>query len=450
MQPTPNPQQNFNSFASAANQQQQQFQGRNSTGGQYVHANSVPQQPVIHTFNQQCRSEADLIETQLNRVASISPAFGTLLGIEREIDLLLTYQKQQIEELLTFHQSTTQKILKMTVSSTHSNQKAYCSGDNDSMSVLLEKPRWSLRIEGKIMNQINNNNNIKFSTLFKKIFIIIDHVKSKKDNDDDYANYFQNNNNNPPLEKFEWDSSQNNGAYDGFEIQRLGDEETVARIYLQQEFFSEKFNVNIDLKNILEISTPISLSHLIIHFCNYVKKNKLLCSDNMTINLDDNLSRIFSKNEITKSEIPSLLENYVFACDPIQIFFPIKFTQKSNKQEYEIKVDIPNTISPTLNAFTLRNADTIRQNNLTNDKIKTLIKEIDGREKKRTVLKAFAESPADVIEKSMNSRKDLFDNSHEERLLACTQDSVDNNIDDYLFNIYAQQQLVLDARANMK
>jgi len=184
-------------------------------------------------------------------------------------------------------------------------------------------PFWSLRIQGKLLNQSSTVYTRKFAYFFKQIHILFDR--------NEYPSY----------DDVVWKKESNN-EMDGFEIRRIGNKETTLKILLFISSNPPKFKLHEKLANILGMTVCTRIQALTALW-EYIKMNRLQDKENRNIvNNDLNLREIFGVEKIQMDSIALKLKDFMLAADPIILTHRIKLNGdwKENEQIYDIEVDL--------------------------------------------------------------------------------------------------------------
>lgn len=424
-----------------------------------------------------------------------SPMLCTLLGMERRLDALIRQQRHVIQHMhdlsqqhqhsgtqganLTSHnlilmdnemkveiggelgmnipsneamvekgaaaqsngQDQQRKNLAVNVFLTHFNQipSYHCDNVNS-----IDPPHWSLRIEGRILDD-KPEIFPRFLNFFKRIFIDVS-VGGMNNTNNGYNNNFDGGNIGNDLNLssshsashyFEW-TNEMGAQYDGLEIHCTGDQEGVATIYLFPSHLPEHYRVQASLCDALGLiaENNYSLAQLITAFWSVVKTQGLSYTPE-EIFLDPNsaLATVFGRSSgdtsLNVSELPSLLQSYFSAPEPLQIVFPIVFRHTLARTQEIMPVEVP---WDCLLVGHKRLQPTTRALKSVNEKIVTLTREFADRDRKRKYLQSFADSPADMMDRARLNYQ-LYEPTYDSRMKACHHDTVDEKIQHYLSNL---------------
>jgi len=184
-------------------------------------------------------------------------------------------------------------------------------------------PFWSVRIQGKLLNQNSLVYTRKFAYFFKQINIIFDK--------NDYPNY----------EDIQWRRDANH-EMDGFEIRRIGHKETTLKILLFLSSNPAKFKLSDRLSNILGMINCTRIQAL-TGIWEYIKLNRLQDKENRNIvNNDAYLREIFNCEKMQMDSISLKLKEHLLACDPILVTHRVRLTGdwKENESIFDIEVEL--------------------------------------------------------------------------------------------------------------
>lgn len=421
--------------------------------------------------------------------ATHSPMLCTLLGLERRLDALIRQQRHAIQHIHDQSQQQAQgsngpsrnrilmdnemkveigdglnspsqgtneamagvdgaaqssfqdqqrKNLAVNVFLTHFNQipSYHCDNVNS-----IDPPHWSLRIEGRILDD-KPEHFPRFLNFFKRIFIDVSVGGVNKDitnnfDGDNIGNDLNSSSSQSASHFFEW-TSEMGAQYDGLEIHCTGDQEGVAVIYLFPSHLPEHYRVQASLCDALGLTAEnnYSLAQVISAFWNTVKKNgHTYTSEEILLDPNSELATVLDRSSgdysLNVSEIPSLLQSYFGAPEPLQIVFPIVFTHTLARTQELMPVEVP---WDCLLVGHKRLQPTTRALMAVNEKIVTLTREFAERDRKRKYLQSFADSPADMMDRARLNYQ-LYEPTYDSRMKACHHETVDEKIQHYLSNL---------------
>jgi SWI/SNF-related matrix-associated actin-dependent regulator of chromatin subfamily D len=336
------------------------------------------------------RDKEDQILQEIRGVLPHSKLFGRLLAFEKYIDSHIKKRQIHIAEALprTHNQTATQmRKLLMCISHTFENTEAlYLSSPKESLPS-RGSPSWTLRIEGYLMDdpRAKPTTPKKFSSFFRKIFIQLD----KDLYPDNWCT--------------EWNRDNTLGEWDGFEVKRRGDKESIVHIFLHLDYKPQRYKVAPALANLLKLHDNYTKTHIILSLWQYIRQQKLQDPEHRsTVILDEPLRQIFGCQKIDYMDVPKLLQPLLGPPEPIQLSYQIRLSRDPTatfEQWYEVPVDVetlPFQVTlPSLNKPELEEL---------NQKIMRNIQKINEHKKKRNFFLEFASNPRHFIDDFISSQ----------------------------------------------
>ncbi|EGC30910.1 hypothetical protein DICPUDRAFT_83174 [Dictyostelium purpureum] len=265
--------------------------------------------------------------------------FQQLLEFEEKLDSSINKRLIDLQESTRRTSNKNIKTLRLSIYNTYANQTSYYHLDNKSLASVSERSSWTLRVEGRLLedNEIGNHDfpitnktpktssllvptptKKKFSSFFKKVFIQIGH-----------------------RDTCEWDKSQTFTETDGFEIKRNGNQELDVKILMYLDHVPQKYKVLGGLSQLLNIHTDTK-PRIILALWHYIKSNTLLDPDTKKITCDENLKNIFNLDELQFNQIPQLLREHLSPPDPLEFNYTLHLSgdPKDYEQAYDIQVEV--------------------------------------------------------------------------------------------------------------
>ncbi|KAM9957459.1 hypothetical protein ACTFIR_009564 [Dictyostelium discoideum] len=310
--------------------------------------------------------------------------FSQLLEFEEKLDASINKRLIDIQEASRRNSIKNIRTLRLSIYNTYSNQSAYYHLDNKSLNSVQERPSWSLRVEGKLLDEsqdelVNKSiksssssssssssaaNKRKFSSFFKKVFIQIGH-----------------------RDTCEWDKSQTFTETDGFEIKRNGNQEVDIKILMYLDHVPQKYKVLGGLSQLLNIHTDTK-PRIILALWHYIKSNTLLDAETKKITCDENLKNIFSLEELQFNQIPQLLREHLSPPDPLEFQYTLHLSgdAKDYEQAYDIQVEVDEPIfnpNPTMR----------KEISQLNDEINHHIQKVYQHKRKREFMEKLSSDP---------------------------------------------------------
>ncbi|KAF2077405.1 hypothetical protein CYY_001254 [Polysphondylium violaceum] len=329
------------------------------------------------------------ITLPVDQLISFAPEcllFTQLLEFEKKLDASINKRLVDMQESSRSRSQKNFKTLRLSIFNTYANQSAFYHIDNKSLTTLGEKPSWTLRIEGRLLddspnpliytNSKSSSSSMmmkpvkrKFSTFFKKVFIQIGH-----------------------RDTCEWDKSQSFTETDGFEIKRTGNQEVDVKILMYLDHQPQRYKVLGFLSQILNIHTDTK-PKIILAFWHYIKTNKLLDPDCKKINCDESLKSIFGVDVLQFNQIPQLLREHLSAPDPLEFTYTLKLSGDPRDYEnaYDIQVEVDEPVFSQNNQYLKREVLAL------DDEINTLIQKINVHKRKREFMAKLADNPLQYI-----------------------------------------------------
>ncbi|KAK5575320.1 hypothetical protein RB653_010578 [Dictyostelium firmibasis] len=307
--------------------------------------------------------------------------FSQLLEFEEKLDASINKRLIDIQEASRRNSIKNIRTLRLSIYNTYSNQSAYYHLDNKSLNSVQERPSWSLRVEGKLLDEsqdelvnkstksssssfTSNVNKRKFSSFFKKVFIQIGH-----------------------RDTCEWDKSQTFTETDGFEIKRNGNQEVDIKILMYLDHVPQKYKVLGGLSQLLNIHTDTK-PRIILALWHYIKANTLLDAETKKITCDENLKNIFSLEELQFNQIPQLLREHLSPPDPLEFQYTLHLSgdAKDYEQAYDIQVEVDEPIFNT-------NPNMRKEISQLNDEINHHIQKVYQHKRKREFMEKLSSDP---------------------------------------------------------
>eukprot|EP01133_Synstelium_polycarpum_P007646 gene7646-8947_t len=311
----------------------------------------------------------------VEQLVSFAPEF------EKKLDSAITKRLVDMQESQKTRPAKVFRTLRLSIYNTYSCQSAFYHLDNKAMMTVAEKPSWTLRIEGRLLDESSGMYGLhyggskssstsklpkrKFSSFFKKIFVQIGHRDS-----------------------CEWDKSQSSNETDGFEIKRNGHQEIDIKIMMYLDHTPQKSKVLGPLSQLLNIHTdtkPKILSAL----WHYIKANRLLDVDGKKIVADEALKNIFGLDTIQFSQIPQLLREHLGPSDPLEFNYTLRLTgdPRDFEQAYDIQVEVDDTMYAQQSPLARKEISAL------DDEINQTIAKIHSHRRKREFMERLVEDP---------------------------------------------------------
>lgn len=333
------------------------------------------------------------ISAKVEALVPDSKLYHELRDIERRLDAVITRKRFDIQDAIN-KGSKIKKTLRVFVSNISSDQPWQTADkklDNHAFDFDTGIiPTWTLRIEGKLLEDINvTKEQYKFSNFIKSIVVELD-KNTRVFSDKSIA---------------KWHKSSSNVEFDGLEIKRRGDMNVDVKISIYLNEYPEKYKLSPKLSQILDMKSE-TRPEIIMGLWEYIKFHKLQDEEEKRIiNCDDNLKEIFSMDRIFFPKIPEMINNHLLPTDPIIIKYTICTDKSSNMSEfaYDIQVDVDDPIRQKMINL-LSSISSQKKIEDLDDKIATIVQTINNSKVKHSFLERFAQNPAVFIKKWLSSQ----------------------------------------------
>jgi SWI/SNF-related matrix-associated actin-dependent regulator of chromatin subfamily D len=288
----------------------------------------------------------------------------------------------------------TGSVLRLNIYNTYSNQEAVYHVDSSFGATLNDSPSWTLRMEGRVLeNAVAGANfsptslptkpttNRKFSSFFSKIFIQLD-KELYPDND-----------------IIEWHKAAQPYDCDGFEVKRPGNQETTAKIVLHLDHQPPQYKISPELGRILGMKDRAETrARILMQIWQYIKVNKLQDpEDRKTVINNSTLKDIFGCDRMQFSQIPQLLTEHISPPEPYEIDFRIKLsgTPTLSERVFDIQIQLDDPASINSTSATLDS--TAKEIDQLDEQISKHIQEINKLKRKRDFMLQFSKAPVEFI-----------------------------------------------------
>jgi SWI/SNF-related matrix-associated actin-dependent regulator of chromatin subfamily D len=320
-----------------------------------------------------------------------SKMYTSLLDFEKKLDIALARRQLDVQEALrvrNFQRVT--KTIRLTIYNTYMNQSAFYHTDNKTQLTVGEPPSWTLRIEGRILDEAPTWSRSsqkaprrKFSSFIKKAFFQIGNDPSN------------------PNTIVEWERSQASGDTDGWEIKRGGNKEIDVKIVLFLEHSPSKVKViSPELSQLLNLSVD-TRPRIIMSLWQYIKANKLLDpNDRKTIINDENLRKIFACDTMQFNSLPQLLREHLGPPDPIEIPYTIRLSGDPSEyaQCYDLQVEADDSVAIQASPQYKKEIANI------DEQILQVISQIQEHKRKREFMLGFHNDPIGFMNQLINNQ----------------------------------------------
>ncbi|KAG4305727.1 hypothetical protein PORY_000637 [Pneumocystis oryctolagi] len=333
------------------------------------------------------------IPAKIQALIPDSKLYHELRCIERRLDAVITRKRFDIQDAIN-KGSKIKKTLRIFISNTSSDQPWQTTNkilDHHAFDFDIGAiPTWTLRIEGKLLENVETiKERKKFSSFVKSIVVQLD-KNNKYFSDESIA---------------KWHKSSSNTEFDGLEIKRRGDMNINVNILIYLNEYPEKYKLSPKLGQILDMKSE-TRTEIITGLWEYIKFHKLQDEEEKRIiNCDDNLKEIFSMDRIFFPKIPEMINKHLLPLDPIIIKYTICTDKDFNMSDfaYDIEVDVDDPIRQKMINI-LSSVSSQKKIAELDDQIASIIQAINSSKVKHNFLEGFAQNPAVFIEKWLSSQ----------------------------------------------
>ena len=130
----------------------------------------------------------------------------------------------------------------------------------------------------------------------------------------------------PENNLIEWDRTQDHSLdSDGFEVHRIGDYPTTAKILMHVAYSPARYKLQENLSELLKLHTE-TRARIIVRLWQYIKSHGTQDeTDRRVFHLNPELQQILGKQTITFTEMPDLLRGHLSPPDPVVIDYSIQY-----------------------------------------------------------------------------------------------------------------------------
>ncbi|KAJ1734399.1 SWI/SNF and RSC complex subunit Ssr3 [Coemansia biformis] len=339
-----------------------------------------------------------------------SRLFMQLQALERKLDTKIVRKRLEVQEALG-KPVYRKRILRIFVSNLAANQGAAGAGggandDTDAeggdapVSGTMEAPSWTLRIEGRLVDQPGATSKARPAAHKFSEFISSMVVELERDPELYSDNVVQ------------WRRGAAEGDVDGFEIKRRGDEDVRAKILLDIRTATDRFKVNSPLlRELLDIRGSISKAGFIMKLWQYIKFNNLQDSDDPDqIRCDSGLAQALGSSVVSFTALPQMLHVFLTRPDPLVVEYTVRVHEGDfHMGQYAFDVEVEVEEPSRQGAGPLANLQS-RHHELAHveTQLGHRMQEIHNARAKRDFLRSFANDPVAFVHRWIdNQTKDL-------------------------------------------
>lgn len=324
-----------------------------------------------------------------------------LQDAEKRVDAYTTRKWMDLQDSIQAPSKTT-SVLRIFIYNTAENQvwqKELSKSQGKEVNE-QEEPTWTLRIEGRLLNDdepVESENREKFSSYLTGIAIDLDPT----------AKFDSVSPNQQNQKIIEWhDNPQGNiSAFDGMDIKRKGSEKVKCKITIQPKEYPTKFKLDDPLVQLLG-SNEMSERDVIYALWQYIQINKLQDkADKRLINCDEGLEKIFGFKKIAFPDLLVLIRKFLRPVEPVTIDYEITPDKSSTLGDVvlDISVERRDVIEKRkanelnkLNEVYFKNDGAIKE---LDNKIALDIQALNQSRTKYEFYKRLANDPVDFLEK---------------------------------------------------
>lgn len=272
-----------------------------------------------------------------------SDLYNRLHEGERRLDTVITRKWLDLQDMIG-RSMRRNKVLRIFVSSAVNNQLWQNGGFESSafdfgLPNSSEPPTWSLRVEGRLVDEDPESHRL-FSSMFTSIIVELTSVNSQGEE---------------ATEVVEWHevsphSTDPHIDFDGLDIQRRGDTVVKAKITMQLKEYPDKFKLSPQLADVLGI-TEESKPGVVVSLWQYMRFHKLQDVDEKRlIRCDAALKSLFGRDTLTFPEFFELLSPHLKPRDPITIDYVIDPTQELPNRDvaYDVHLQVEDPLRQEL------------------------------------------------------------------------------------------------------
>ncbi|EIE83923.1 hypothetical protein RO3G_08628 [Rhizopus delemar RA 99-880] len=244
--------------------------------------------------------------------------YTELVEFEKKLDATIVRKKLDIQEALG-KPTKIRRTLRLFISNTVTpvdQQQELKSEDNAFDLNNNNAPSWTLKIEGKLLDSTNADDNSKKVEPTPKMTSFFRTVSVELDRDPSLY---------PEGNVIEWQKQPNSTTeYDKIEIKRKGDMNTNCRIMLHLDHNPQRYKLSPSLSDLLDAKVENKLQ-IVMGIWNYCKVHKLQDhEDKRIIRCDNRLAQLFGYPQVHFSQIPELINQHLTRPDPIVIDYTIR------------------------------------------------------------------------------------------------------------------------------
>ncbi|KAH3679320.1 hypothetical protein WICMUC_001060 [Wickerhamomyces mucosus] len=295
-------------------------------------------------------------------IAKIIPEvelYRKLQEAEKRIDILTARKLNNLQE--NINKVPLQKeLLRIFIYNTATNQPWQLQGQ--SLQPQTVEPEWTLRIEGRLVNDEKPEDlkRRKFSSFLSGISIdILPNITQPQPQDSNPI---------PRENVIEWhdpiDPNTHKVDFDGLDVKRKGAENLKTKITIQPKDLPIRLLASLELSSLLGVN-EITQHDAVYSIWQYIQYNNLQAAeDKRIINCDNNLSRLFGVPRFNFSSVLELLSKHLKPKPPIEIDYEIQVNKASTLGE--VVIDIEVSVQDFNTEEAIRNESKVKLNEVDN------------------------------------------------------------------------------------
>ncbi|EEB05714.1 SWI/SNF and RSC complex subunit Ssr3 [Schizosaccharomyces japonicus yFS275] len=343
-------------------------------------------------------TERDIPESIAEMVPE-AKQYAKLQNLEKRLDSLIMRKKFDLQDSLNRH-IRLKRRMRIFISCKAANQQ-WQLNTNEGMNGYnmnnMPIPQWTLKIEGRLLPETNDNDDTKdalkkhhFTAFFKRVCVRI----NRSDELYPEGNYVEWN---KPTTSFE--------HTDGIEITRRGDADVNVQISLYPEEHPERYKLSANFAQLLGISEGTRPT-IVMALWQYIKFHRLQdMEDKRLINCDKGLQDVFGTDRLYFPKIPELMNKFLQPVDPFSISFTVKVGQEKTvcDKVYDIEVSLEDPKLTQIKSF-LEKIHLQEKISELDDKLAEYVQACNFSKAKHDFMQQFANDPQAFIDKWISSQ----------------------------------------------
>jgi chromatin remodeling complex protein RSC6 len=278
------------------------------------------------------------------------------------------------------------RTLRVCVYNVHSNQHAqYAVAEGGT----LDAPRWTLRIEGRLLPDPTTNTSTadgpKFSHYIKHISVELDKEQYKND-------WF-----------VEWDSRRHVGETDGFELSREGDRETRVRILIEIGYPVQLYSVAAPLAALVGSSLE-TYDEVVRSVWFYCRENQLQTGS--TIECDAALKNIFGATleSFELDQLPSMIRPLLSPPPPLELQYVVRVSGEARESMHCWDIQVQDAGITQGKSFMASSAKMTEELNEIDKELASVAEQLDQATKRQRAFAAMAADPVQFVHTLVRSQ----------------------------------------------